>query len=81
MNATDDSHKDFFRMFSSADLSFEARSQFLLKNRYKHLTKLKRSNYKAWAHGLKKAGYATDPNYAEKLIKIIEVLNLQYFDK
>lgn len=81
MNATDDSHKDFFRMFSSADMSFEARSQFLLKNRYKHLTKLKRSNYKAWAHGLKKAGYATDPNYAEKLIKIIEVLNLQYFDK
>lgn len=80
MNATDDSHKDFFIIFPSGEESFRARSAFLQKDRYKHLLKLKPTNYKAWANGLKKAGYATDPHYAEKLIKIIEGLKLYVYD-
>lgn len=80
MNATDDSHKDFFVVFGSGEESFRARSKFLCKDRYKHLLRLKRSEYKKWAHGLKKAGYATDPNYAQKLIAIIENLKLYVYD-
>jgi flagellum-specific peptidoglycan hydrolase FlgJ len=53
----------------------------LQRSRYKHLSKLKKTDYKAWAHGLKKAGYATDKRYAYKLISIIETLNLNRFDK
>lgn len=80
MNATDDSHKDFFVVFGSGEESFRARSKFLCKDRYKHLLRLKRSEYKKWAHGLKKAGYATDPNYAQKLIALIENLKLYVYD-
>ena len=40
----------------------------------------KKSDYKAWAHGLKKAGYATDKDYAEKLIYIIEEMELYQYD-
>ena len=44
------------------------------------LFKLKITDYKGWAHGLKKAGYATDPRYAYRLIDIIELYNLHKFD-
>jgi flagellum-specific peptidoglycan hydrolase FlgJ len=81
MNATDDSHKDFFVVFGSGTESFRARSKFLCKDRYKHLLQLKRTEYKKWAHGLKKAGYATDPNYARKLIALIENLKLYVYDQ
>lgn len=77
-NFSDDHHKDFFRTYSSAWESFRAHSLFLQKDRYKHLLELERTDYKSWAVGLKKAGYATDPNYAKKLIRIIE--NLVVFD-
>jgi flagellum-specific peptidoglycan hydrolase FlgJ len=80
-NYTDDTHKDFFRIYKNVWESYRAHSLFLKRDRYKHLQKLKTTDYKAWAHGLKKAGYATDKKYAEKLIAIIEALNLQKFDK
>lgn len=79
-NYTDDSHKDFFRIYNSAWESYREHSQFLQKERYIHLKKLGTKDYENWAHGLRKAGYATDKKYAYKLIKIIEVLKLYQFD-
>lgn len=79
-NYTDDSKYDMFRIFDSPWHSFREHSKLLTGARYKHLCRLPRSDYKSWAHGLKKAGYATDPNYGTKLIEIIEALNLQRFD-
>ena len=78
-NYTDDSHKDFFRKYDTDWESYRAHSLFLQKDRYKHLKKLGK-NYKKWSHGLRKAGYATDPKYGQKLIGIIEALNLNRFD-
>ena len=79
-NFTDDSHKDFFRKYKSSWESYRAHSKLLTGKRYKHLQKLNSKDYKGWAKGLKKAGYATDRRYAEKLINIIEELKLQRFD-
>jgi flagellum-specific peptidoglycan hydrolase FlgJ len=76
VNYTDDTHKDFFRNYESAWGSFRGHSLLLQKPRYKSLYQLKKSDYKGWANGLRKAGYATDKRYGEKLIKIIEVLEL-----
>lgn len=80
-NYTDDSKYDMFRVFDSAWYSFREHSKLLNNARYKHLKKLPRTDYTNWAHGLEAAGYATDKQYGEKLIKIIEGLNLQRFDK
>ncbi len=79
-NFTDDSHKDFFRKFPNAWESWRAHSQLLASGRY---TKLKRygRDYRAWAYGLKAAGYATDKTYAEQLIGIIERYDLQKYDR
>ncbi len=79
-NFTDDSHKDFFRIYKSPWESYRAHSYLLRAPRYKHLYKLKSTDYKAWAQGLKKAGYATDKFYAEKLIHLIEELDLHKYD-
>ena len=79
-NFSDDHHKDFFRTYSSAWESFRAHSLFLQKDRYKHLLELQKTDYKNWAVGLKRAGYATDPNYAKKLIRLIENLDLAKYD-
>ena len=80
-NYTDDSKYDMFRVFDSAWYSFREHSKLLENARYRHLKKLPRTDYVNWAHGLEAAGYATDKQYGEKLIKIIEGLNLQRFDK
>lgn len=80
-NYTDDSRYDMFRIFDSAWESFREHSKLLSNTRYKHLSKLKRSDYKNWANGLQAAGYATDKKYASKLIAIIEALHLDRFDK
>ena len=80
-NYTDDSHKDFFRKYKSVKESYRAHSLFLQRSRYQHLSKLGTKNYKEWAHGLRKAGYATDKKYAPKLITLIETLKLQKYDK
>ncbi|HMQ46166.1 MAG TPA: glucosaminidase domain-containing protein [Saprospiraceae bacterium] len=81
-NFEDDSHKDFFRIYKSSWESYRSHSMLLKQSsRYQSLFKLKHTDYKAWAYGLKKAGYATDSKYAEKLINLIEDLKLQQYDK
>lgn len=80
-NYTDDSHKDFFRIYKNAWESYRSHSLFLQKPRYKHLLDLPSTDYKAWAKGLSKAGYATDKGYADKLITLIETLELHQYDK
>lgn len=79
-NYTDDDIYDMFRVFTQPLESYEEHSILLSSKRYRHLKKLGRENYHAWAHGLKKAGYATDKRYAEKLIQIIETLHLDRYD-
>ena len=79
-NFTDDSHKDFFRIYKNVWESYRAHSLFLQKPRYKHLLDLSKTDYKAWAKGLSKAGYATDKRYADKLITLIEALELNQYD-
>lgn len=79
-NFQDDSHKDFFRIYESSWESFRAHSQLLKAKRYAALFKLNKNDYKSWAHGLKKAGYATDKNYGYKLINLIEDLKLHQYD-
>jgi len=73
--------KSCFRKFSSVSESFYAHSQFLAdQNRYAFLFDFSSKDYHAWAHGLKKAGYATDKAYPQKLIKLIEKYQLYYYD-
>lgn len=78
-NATDDHHKDFFRKYGTTKDSWRAHSTLLQNDRYKGL-KSHGKDYKKWAHGLKKAGYATDKRYAEKLINTIEKYRLYRLD-
>lgn len=80
-NHSDDHHKDFFRTFESPEESFRAHSQVLLKSRYKPLFSLSITDYKGWSHGLRKAGYATDPRYGDKLVRMIEDLELWRYDR
>lgn len=78
----DDRKNECFRKYQSVEESYMDHSQFLLsRNWYKPLFELRQNDYKGWAKGLKKAGYATDKQYAEKLIKIIEENDLTVFDK
>lgn len=80
-NFTDDSHKDFFRIYANAEDSYRAHSLLLKKStRYRKLFNLSKHDYKGWAKGLKSAGYATDPKYAYKIIGIIEDLDLNKYD-
>ncbi len=77
----DDAKGECFRVYGNADLSYVDHSQFLLtRERYSFLFGLNTTDYEGWARGLKKAGYATNPQYAEILIKIIEDYNLDDFD-
>ncbi len=78
----DDRRGECFRKYKNVYQSYIDHSDFLTgKQRYASLFKLRTTDYKGWAKGLKKAGYATDPKYANKLIRIIEENNLQRFDK
>jgi LysM repeat protein len=77
----DDSKGECFRKYASAAESYRDHSTFLTsKERYASLFQLNIRDYKAWARGLKKAGYATHPQYAEKLIDIIERMKLYEYD-
>lgn len=77
----DDARNECFRAYKHPRDSYEDHSKFLKgRSRYAFLFKLKITDYKGWAHGLKKAGYATDPRYAYRLIDIIELYNLHKFD-
>jgi len=74
----DDSAGECFRKYSDVLESFTDHSMFLKsRSRYSPLFELPLTDYKAWCYGLKKAGYATDPRYAERLIEIIEKYKLQ----
>ena len=78
----DDPGKSCYRKYRSASESFKDHSDFLrYGQRYAFLFDLQITDYKGWSHGLKKAGYATDPQYAQKLIKIIEDYRLYRFDQ
>jgi len=77
----DDKKNECFRKYDHPIGSFKDHSLFLTnRGRYSFLFKLRKDNYKAWAKGLKKAGYATDPKYPKKLIKIIEDYQLYRYD-
>ena len=73
----DETPNECFRQYASAADSYEDHSLFLQRKRYESLFALPLADYKGWAHGLKACGYATDPKYADKLIRIIEQYNLQ----
>ncbi len=77
----DDAKNECFRKYKSAHESFRDHSEFLTtRKRYAFLFELDPLDYKAWAHGLKRAGYATNPKYAYKLIAIIEKYGLAKYD-
>ncbi len=77
----DDRRGECFRVYTSPEESFRDHSDFLrYRDRYKFLFDLEPTDYEAWAHGLKKAGYATDPAYPKKLIKLIEDYKLHQYD-
>jgi flagellum-specific peptidoglycan hydrolase FlgJ len=78
----DDARGECFRKYKDPRTSFRDHSLFLVnRERYALLFRLKIRDYKGWAKGLKKAGYATDPKYANKLISIIERYNLSRWDR
>jgi LysM repeat protein len=73
----DDEEGECFRKYTSAEESFVDHSNFLTSRKhYAFLFQLPPTDYKAWAHGLKKAGYATNPSYPQRLIQLIEDYNL-----
>ena len=77
----DDARGECFRAYKHPKESFEDHSKFLAgRSRYASLFKLKITDYKGWARGLKKAGYATNPRYADQLIGIIELYGLHQYD-
>ncbi len=78
----DDKDQECFRKYVDAKYSYRDHSLFLTtRGRYSFLFDLSKKDYKGWARGLKKAGYATDPKYPNKLISIIERYQLQDYDK
>ncbi len=78
----DDAKNECFRVYESVFDSYRDHSEFLSgRSRYASLFELRRTDYKSWAHGLKKAGYATNPKYPSLLIKIIEENDLTRFDR
>ncbi len=78
----DDEKDECFRKYKNAEDSFRDHSEFLCsRSRYATLFELKITDYKGWARGLKKAGYATNPKYAQLLIDRIELYNLTKYDK
>lgn len=76
----DDAPDECFRVYDSAAGSFTDHSLFLKKKRYASLFTLDPADYAGWARGLKQCGYATDPNYADRLITIIERYALYSYD-
>lgn len=78
----DDERGECFRAYDNPRQSFEDHSRFLAtQSRYARLFNYARTDYKSWARGLKQCGYATNPQYASKLIQIIELYNLNQYDK
>lgn len=81
VNHDDDSSQECFRKYNRASESFKDHALFLTsRGRYSALFQLDKDDYKAWAKGLRKAGYATDPKYPDKLISYIERYDLAQYD-
>ena len=80
MHLDDDAPNECFRKYKSVEQSFEDHSVFLKKPRYEELFTLDITDYKGWAQGLKKCGYATSSTYAKNLIDLIEKYELTQFD-
>lgn len=79
--ADDDQKGECFRKYKSVRDSYEDHSLFITtRSRYLSLFTLEPTDYRGWADGLKAAGYATDPNYARKLIKLIDDYDLHKYD-
>ncbi|GEL09629.1 Flagellum-specific peptidoglycan hydrolase FlgJ [Flavobacterium glycines] len=77
----DDSSQECFRKYNKVAESYRDHALFLKgKGRYASLFELDKDDYEAWAKGLRKAGYATDPKYPDKLISYIERYNLAQYD-
>jgi LysM repeat protein len=77
----DNRRGECFRVYASVEDSYRDHSDFLVTgSRYRDLFRLGSTDYRAWAHGLKKAGYATDPNYPSLLIRKIEDYGLHAYD-
>ena len=77
----DDKAQECFRKYKNPSQSFRDHSEFLAnRKRYAGLFELKKDDYKGWAKGLRKAGYATDPKYPQKLISLIERYELYKYD-
>lgn len=77
----DDQKDDCFRVYTSPEQSFRDHSEFLKRKRYASLFELDKNDYRGWARGLKEAGYATNPRYAELLISLVERYDLGRFDR
>lgn len=78
----DDQKGECFRKYDDPKDSYKDHAEFLKQRpRYASLFKLETTDYKGWAKGLKQCGYATDPNYANRLIEIIEWYELSQYDK
>ena len=78
----DDERQECFRKYNDPKYSYRDHSLFLTqRSRYQDLFKLRKDDYKGWAKGLRKAGYATDPRYPDKLIGIIERYDLEKYDE
>lgn len=82
VRANDDAPDECFRAYDNAWQSYEDHSRFLVNsNRYRKLFSLSITDYRGWARGLKAAGYATNPRYADKLIELIELYKLHQYDR
>ena len=77
----DDQRHDCFRVYKDPQESFKDHSEFLKRKRYAALFELDKNDYRNWAIGLKDAGYATNPKYAQLLINIIEKYQLHKYDQ
>ena len=77
----DDKENECFRSYRNPVKSYKDHSLFLVnRDRYRFLFDLNSKDYRSWAEGLKKAGYATDPEYSKKLISLIERFSLSELD-
>lgn len=77
----DDMVNDCFRVYDNPEDSYRDHSDFLKRKRYAALFELDKNDYEGWANGLKKAGYATNPNYPQLIIGVIKKYNLDQYDR
>ena len=80
--ANDDKPKEKFKKYDNVGQSYEDHSKVLMASRYqKYVSSLSPDDYKGWAAGIKKGGYATDSNYVSTIVGVIEGNNLQKYDQ